>query len=192
MVSKSELRKVYLEKRIFLSEEEYELRSRLVRENFLRTYSVSSYESLHVFLPIAERKEVNTWLIIHEVRKRNPDIRIYVSKSLKNGVLHHFLLEEDTRLRVSPWGIPEPDGHDPIALNHVDIVLVPLIISDRSGNRIGYGKGYYDRFLGEVSCTHKVGLTLSPPLDRIQYAEDHDVRLSSCIGPYLTEFFQQA
>ncbi|MCA6078981.1 5-formyltetrahydrofolate cyclo-ligase [Fulvivirga sedimenti] len=190
MVSKSVLRKVYLEKRIFLSDEEYELRSRLVRENFLRTYPPESFESLHVFLPITEKKEVNTWLIIHEVRKRNPDIQIYVSKSLKNGILHHYLLEEDTRLRVSPWGIPEPDGYEPITPGHVDIILVPLVISDRSGHRIGYGMGYYDRFLNEVSSTHQVGLTLSPPLDEIKTAEDHDVRLSACIGPYLSEFFQ--
>ena len=190
MPNKSELRRVYLEKRIFLSDEEYEKRCRLVRDNFLQTFAPDQFQSMHVFLPITEKREVNTWLIIHESRKLNPGLKIYISKTLKNGKLEHYLLEEDTRLRVSPWGIPEPDGHHPVELENIDVVLIPLIISDKNGNRIGYGKGYYDRFLREIPARHRVGLTLSPPLDNIQFIENHDVPLSACIGPYLCEFFQ--
>ena len=189
MASKSELRRVYLEKRMFLSDDEYEERCRRVRDNFLQCFSPHSFSSLHVFLPITEKKEVNTWLIIHACRQLNPEMKIYTSKTLKNGTLEHYLLEEDTRLRVSPWGIPEPDGHDPVALEQVEVVLLPLIISDKSGNRIGYSKGYYDRFLSEVSSEHRVGLSLSPPLDNIPYTEAHDIPLTACVGPYLTEFF---
>ncbi|MEJ2004684.1 MAG: 5-formyltetrahydrofolate cyclo-ligase [Cyclobacteriaceae bacterium] len=189
MVNKNVLRKVYLEKRMALSESEYDKRNQLVIDNFLQSFTPKKFNSIHVFLPIASKKEVNTWPIINACRKINPDIRIYTTKTMKNGHLQHFLLEEDTRLRVSPWGIPEPDGYEPVQLDNVDVVLLPLIISDKKGNRIGYGMGYYDRFLRQVSASHKVGLTLSPSLDEISYIEEHDIPLTCCVGPYLTEFF---
>ncbi len=189
MVNKSVLRDVYLQKRMMLASEEYERRNQLVRDNFLQSFSPKKFNSLHIFLPIASKKEVNTWPIIEACREINPDLSIFTSKSLKNGLLQHFRLEEDTRLSVNRWGIPEPDGYDPVSLHHVDVILLPLIISDKQGNRIGYGKGYYDRFLEEVSSDHRVGLTLSPSLDEISYMEQHDVGLTCCVGPYITEFF---
>jgi len=189
MVNKKVLREVYLQKRMTLTEDEYARRNLGVRDNFLQSFSPKKLSSAHVFLPIASKKEVNTWPIIEACRKLNPSIKFYTSKTLKSGKLEHYLLEEETRLRVSPWGIPEPDGYDPVQLDEVDIVLMPLIISDKSGNRIGYGMGYYDRFLQQVTTKHRVGLSLSPPLDEISYMEEHDVPLTCCVGPYLTEFF---
>jgi 5-formyltetrahydrofolate cyclo-ligase len=189
MVNKSVLREVYLQKRLMLAHEEYEIRNQLVRDNFLQSFSPKKIESLHIFLPISSKKEVNTWPIIEACRKLNPELRLYTSKTLRDGQLQHYLLEKDMRLSVSRWGIPEPDGYEPVTLERVDVILIPLIISDKQGNRIGYGKGYYDRFLQQVSSNHRVGLSLSPSLDEISCMEKHDIRLTCCVGPYITEFF---
>jgi 5-formyltetrahydrofolate cyclo-ligase len=189
MVTKEELRQVYLEKRLFLSDEEYEIRNKGIRKNFQSFISGLQLESIHIFLPITEKREVNTWPLIHDLRGQSPETRIYTSKVVKGGKLQHFLLNEDTRLVVNRWGIPEPEDEPPVELTNIDAVVIPLIISDKSGNRIGYGKGYYDRFLANTHATHRIGVTLSPPLDVIPVAESHDIALTCCIGPHFIDKF---
>ena len=93
MVTKEELRQVYLEKRMFLSDKEYENRNKGIRENFKRYVNGFHLETIHFFLPITEKREVNTWPLIHDLRDRNPEIRIYTSKVCKGGVLQHYLLK---------------------------------------------------------------------------------------------------
>ena len=99
------------------------------------------------------------------------------------------MFEENTRLAINKWGIPEPEDEPPVELKALDAVVIPLIISDKSGHRIGYGKGYYDRFLSNVDVEHKIGVTLSPPLDCIPFSEAHDIPLTACIGPYFVDKF---
>ncbi len=184
MVNKNVLRKTYLEKRLFLSDTEYDRRNQRLFNAFTEWVDLHGVGSLHTFLPIAEKKEVNTWLIIHHLRKHFPDIEIYTSRSLKGGLLDHFLLEEDTRLIINKWGIPEPAEVPAVKPNRLDIILVPLIICDKTGHRIGYGKGYYDRFLSDYPDARKIGVSLSPPLDRIDFMDTLDVAMDSCLTPY--------
>lgn len=189
MVTKETLRRVYLEKRQGLRDEEYDLRNALLRRNFRSLLDEISISSLHIFLPITANKEVNTWPIIHDLRTDFPQIKVYTSKVQAGGSLSHYHLEESTRLVINKWGIPEPDDEKEIPLDRVDVVVVPLIISDKAGHRIGYGKGYYDRFLAETEVRYRIGLTLSPPLDCIPFIEAHDVPLTHCIGPFYSEKF---
>ena len=73
--------------------------------------------------------------------------------------------------------LPYPGTED------IDVVLIPLIVFDENGHRIGYGKGYYDRFL--ESCrpdTLKVGLSILPPIKEIPEVEAHDIPMDYCIG----------
>lgn len=189
MVTKEVLRRVYLEKRLFLPDKEYDFRNKCIRDNFKSYVNTLSLESIHIFLPISEKREVNTWPLIYDLRSMNPDLRIYTSKVCKGGILQHFLLNEDTRLVVNRWGIPEPEDEPPVALSEIDAVVIPLIIHDKAGHRIGYGKGYYDRFLAGTRVTYRIGVTLSPPLDEIPVYETHDVPLTCCVGPHFIDKF---
>ncbi len=189
MVTKEVLRQVYLEKRLFLTDQEYDYRNKCVRGNFKSHVHSLGLESIHIFLPISEKREVNTWPLIYDLREMNPAIRIYTSKVISGGELQHFLLNEDTRLVVNRWGIPEPEDEPAVNLKEVDAVVIPLIIHDKSGHRIGYGKGYYDRFLAKTRVTHRIGVTLSPSLDEIPVNEAHDVPLTCCIGPHFIDAF---
>ncbi len=189
MVNKKVLRETYLEKRLFLSDEEYEERSRLLLRNFINTIDFSGIAHLHTFLPIVEKREVNTWLFIHHLRSVKEDIHLYTSRSLPGGKLEHFHLKEDTRLLVNKWGIPEPAEAEAIKPSHLDIILVPLIIFDKTGHRIGYGKGYYDRFLLQYPDARKIGVSLSPPLDKIRFMEEMDVAMNQCLTPFQTYTF---
>ena len=64
------------------------------------------------------------------------------------------------------------------------MILVPLLAYDLQGNRVGYGKGFYDRFLAKCNANvQKVGLSYFEPLDSIGDAESFDIKLNSCISP---------
>ena len=71
-----------------------------------------------------------------------------VPKVLDKSVeMVHLLLQDNTSLRVSNYGVPEPVSGIEIPPSQIDVVFVPLLAFDELGNRVGYGKGYYDRFL---------------------------------------------
>ena len=142
----------------------------------------------HMFLPITEKKEVNTEYLMHVLQGK--DKSIVVSKSnFEDNTLQHILLQENTRLRVSKFGIPEPVSGVEIKPPQLEIVFVPLLAYDQMGNRIGYGKGFYDRFLAQCSSEAIfVGLSLFEP-EPIIISEATDICLHFCIAPkYLYAF----
>ncbi len=189
MVSKQVLRATYLEKRLFLSDDEYDLRNKKIQRMFTEHIDLSGILHLHTFLPITEKREVNTWLFIHYLREAYPGITLYTSRSLRTGELEHYILEENTRLLVNKWGIPEPAEATPLIPERLDLILVPLIICDKQGHRIGYGKGYYDRFLDKFPGALKAGVSLSPLLDKINVMEERDIALDLCLTPFSVHRF---
>ena len=95
----------------------------------------------------------------------------------------HCLVRNTTRFQNDRYGIPTPMFIEPIEAQEIDLVFTPLISFDKLGNRIGYGGGYYDRFLAECNpYVHIIGLAITPPLDLIPFEEPHDKRLMSCIN----------
>ena len=137
------------------------------------------------FLPITRRNEVDTWPIIHRIWQDFPRVRVAVPiTDTTSGQLTHFIITPETPLIENRWGIPEPEpGRCPaIGSEQVDVVLVPLLLFDRLGHRVGYGKGYYDRFLAECrpDCL-KIGLSLFEPVDQIEGVEPTDVQMDACM-----------
>ncbi len=184
MADKQILRNVYLEKRIFLSKDEFDLRNALLQRRVLDFLKEKECSSLHTFLPIKKKKEVDTLPIIELLKAKQNKLNFFVSKSLPKGKLEHYKLEDSTVLEKNKWGIPEPTNSIPVDVKNVDIIFIPLITFDKKGHRIGYGKGYYDRFLQECPNALKVGLTLAPPLDIIPYVESTDITMDWCITPF--------
>lgn len=183
MADKQVLRKVYLEKRIFLSENEFQRRNELLKNKTVDFINGNQPKAIHCFLPIKKNNEVDTVSIMKAIDSRSTT-SFYTSKSLPKGILSHFKLDESTVLKNNKWGIPEPSEVEPIEHPHFDMIVVPLITFDKVGHRIGYGKGYYDRFLAEQPKTLKVGLSMAPPLDYIPYMEATDIKLDWCITPF--------
>lgn len=189
MASKKVLRDTFLEKRLFLSNKEYYLRNELLQNQIKKCIDFDKHSCLHTFLSIEEKKEVLTAPILALAKSQNPNISVLVSKTLPKSQLAHFLFDDTTKIEVNKWGIPEPVDASSISPENVDLVLVPLIAFDRSGHRIGYGKGYYDRFLKTIPKAKKIGLSLSPPLDLIPFSDNMDVKLDGCITPFETYYF---
>jgi 5-formyltetrahydrofolate cyclo-ligase len=82
------------------------------------------------------------------------------------------------------WNIPEPAAGAILDPEKIDLVLVPLLAFDLQGQRVGYGKGYYDRFLQRCRPdTIKLGISFFDPVNRIEDTGHFDVPLSRCITP---------
>ena len=105
----------------------------------------------HIFLSIKEQKEINTEFILHILQGK--DKNVVIPKIYSANTLKHYLLTDSTKLSHNNWGIPEPINGIEIPITNIEVVFVPLLIFDKKGNRIGYGKGFYDRFLKK--CTKK-------------------------------------
>jgi 5-formyltetrahydrofolate cyclo-ligase len=141
---------------------------------------------LHVFLPIAKNKEVDTFEILSFFRQHFPAIAIVVSRiDFKNKTITPIYFDyENTVLVKNKYEIPEPLYGKECPIENIDTVLIPLLNFDLAGNRVGYGAGFYDRFLAQCkSDVLKIGLSLVPPIASIDDVNDFDVKLDYCITP---------
>jgi len=147
--------------------------------------------SVHVFLPIEKNNEPNLWPLIEAIWDNRPEITVVTSVSHpENRSMSHFVLTKETELRLNNLLIPEPVGAVAIDPEKLDMVMVPLLAYDRTGARVGYGQGYYDKFLASVPGAMRVGISFFEPVDQIADAEPHDVRLDCCIFPEAVCFFE--
>ena len=185
---KSKLRKIYLAKQQALSKAEIRDLSQQIGFSFFSRFDLSSVRYLHVFLSIRKRGEVDTAVFINELWSNYINVKTVVPRvNFDDEVLEHLEINSDSKLRVSDWGIAEPDGDELIDEKKIDIVLVPLLCFDKRGYRVGYGGGFYDKFL--VDCREdclKIGVSLFDPVEEIEEVKDFDVRLDYCITPEKT------
>lgn len=98
--------------------------------------------------------------------------------------MENYYFEGLHQLQTNRWGIPEPQEGVPTPTEKIDLVLIPLLIFDLSGHRVGYGKGFYDRFLTSVrSDCKKVGLSLYEPVKEIEDTTSGDILMNNCVTP---------
>ena len=184
-MNKSELRKIYLAKRNSLTAAEQRRRSVQICDRLFSTLDLSSVAYLHCFISIAKFNEIHTGLIFERLWRDHPSINVLVPRvDMESGELQNLRFTPKSELIEAGWNIREPASRELVPTDVVDVVLVPLLCFDRRGHRVGYGKGYYDRFL--ASCRgncQKIGLSYFPPVDEIEDTTSHDVRLDSCITP---------
>lgn len=187
-MNKEELRNLYLKRRKELEDEQLEYASAQICERFFTAFDLSSIGNIHIFLPIAEKKEVNTWLIIERIQKQSGHINIVVPKSdLSSGLMYATYLREP--VNVNKWGIPEPEGNEVFPASRIDMMLLPVLVVDKMGNRVGYGKGFYDKYLENCPIQLiKIGLSIFDPIEKTP-SDPHDIPLDYCITPSATYDF---
>ncbi len=185
-MTKQEIRKTYLHKRSALTAAEYLNISGRICDNLFSLLDLTSIKVIHTFLTIEKNREPNTWLIIDRIKKEFPQIKISIPRiNNQTGGLENFYFESHDQLRQNILGIPEPQQGIPTESKDIDLIFVPLLAFDATGHRVGYGKGFYDKFLQTChdKCK-KVGLSLFPPLDSIDDVNNHDQKLDLAITPY--------
>ncbi|WP_019989312.1 5-formyltetrahydrofolate cyclo-ligase [Rudanella lutea] len=187
MATKQDLRGQFLALRRALSAEEVTRRSEAICAQIVQASLLPlAGGNIHIFLPITRQNEVDTWSIVRRVWAQHPAVHVCVS--VTDPVRHtltHYPLTPHTTLIENRWGIPEPVGSaQAVPSNQFDLVFVPLLAFDGRGHRVGYGGGYYDRFLAECrpDCL-TVGLSLFEPSPEIIDIEPTDVPLQFCVTP---------
>jgi len=180
--SKKELRIEYKNLRKALSFDEIEEKS-LAIANQLIQMPIWNKTYYHVFLPIEEHKEVNTEYILHLLSGK--DKEVLISKSdFETRKMTHFLLTDNTKIKKNEYNIPEPIDGIEVPSSKVEVVFVPLLAFDVYGNRIGYGKGFYDKFLAECKTeTIKIGLSFFESVNQIDDVFESDIKLDYCVTP---------
>jgi len=180
-MTKAELRTHYKAKRLELTPTDIENKSLQIANQVLKL-NIWAKQYFHLFLSITRHKEINTEYLLHILQGR--DKNVIVSKSdFKSRGLTHFLLTDATPIRPNGHGIPEPTEGIEVPVKKLDVVFVPLLAFDQQGNRIGYGQGFYDRFLKQCRIdTLKIGLSFFEPVEHIE-ADGYDVKLDVVVTP---------
>ncbi len=182
---KSELRKIYLAKQRSLSPEARLEKSRQISDRFFQNFDLAGIKILHCFISIEKFTEIDTGVIFQRLWREFPAITTVVPRvDLKTGDMQNLKFTPDTELVKNIWDIHEPAHDECVATADIDMVIVPLLCFDRSGQRVGYGKGFYDRFLRNCreDCV-KAGLSYFGPVDEISDAGELDIKLDHCFTP---------
>ena len=187
-MNKTALRQKYKALRNSLSENQVEEMS-LAIANKILALPLWEKTYFHIFLPITEQKEVNTEFILHLLSGK--DKEIIVSKAdFATRNMTHFLLTDNTKIKKNQYNIPEPIDGIEVPSNKIDVVFVPLLAFDKKGHRVGYGKGFYDKFLSECKPdVIKIGLSFFEPEELITDVFEGDVKLDYCVTPNEVYFF---
>ena len=189
-MNKKELRKKYKELREKLSSDEIADMSLAIANKCLEL-PIWQYTTYQLFLTIEEHKEVNTEFLLQILFGKDKNVVISQSH-FEDSTMSHFLLTDNTIIKKNKWNIPEPINGIPIQENIIDVVFVPLLAFDSKGNRVGYGKGFYDTFL--KACKPevvKVGLSFFAEEKNIMDVSPLDIPLDYVVTPsYIYQFIQ--
>lgn len=179
---KKELRQKYKALRHELSLEEIETNSLSIANKLLQL-DIWDRLYFHLFLTIEEQKEINTEFILQVLAGK--DKEIVVAKTDFNSIqMTHYLLTDNTKFMKNEYNIPEPVDGIEVPISKIDVVFVPLLAFDTNGNRVGYGKGFYDKFLSQCQPeTIKIGLSFFEPEEEIVDVYTDDIRLDYCVTP---------
>ncbi|RKD20334.1 5-formyltetrahydrofolate cyclo-ligase [Pelobium manganitolerans] len=190
-MEKQQLREKVLLQRQQLSKSDFwRLNDELLTK--LQQFNWSRVKVLHLFLPIVERKEVDTFEFINYFKTEQAHMKLAVPRChYKTRQMDAVLFDpETTVLAKNKHQIPEPLYGELLEPQQIDAVIIPLLTFDLLGHRVGYGGGFYDRFLERCRPdVLKIGVSLFEPIEKIFNTHEQDVLLSHCITPTHTYFF---
>lgn len=182
-MKKEDIRRDVLKRRRELSETEVNKLSEQIF-NHIRSLEIWNKNTFHVFLSIKRNNEVNTWPIIHFLKDELQKQIVLSKTNFKDISLEHIRYDSDTELYKNKFGIPEPIRGITVNEQDIDVVFVPLLAFDEKGNRVGYGKGFYDIFLEKCRPdTITIGLSLFNDQVTIDDVNDQDFPLDYCVTP---------
>ena len=189
-MTKKELRKIFREKRNALTPAEKSKLDDLLLIQF-QGADLPFIGTVLSYWPIGANNEPATHLFTRYLECCNPGIQIaYPKADFGKNELHAIATTGETSFVMTVHQIYEPGSNDVIAARGLDMILVPLLAFDKEGYRVGYGKGFYDKFLAgcRKDCI-KAGFSYFPPVDNIPEKGEFDVPLDLCITPQTVYVF---
>ena len=179
-MTKNEIRKKYKTLRNDLSASKIDNLS-LVISNQVLKLPIWNYNFFHIFLAIEDQNEINTDFILNILSGK--DKNILISKSdFETYEMTHYLLTDNTTIKKNKYNIPEPIDGIEVLDKKIEVVFIPLLAFDKKGNRVGYGKGFYDRFLKKCNPrTIKIGLSFFDAENDTIDVNENDIKLNFCV-----------
>ena len=183
-MTKASLRKKYKDNRLLLTQQQKEKFADLVLINFQKI-PLPFIDCVHTYIAADILNEIDTTHILKYLRFTNPGLTISVPKiNNGNGELDHYIFHDDIIMAINSHGIAEPVQGELVNVADIDLVLTPLLAFDVNGYRVGYGRGFYDKFLAQ--CRYnviKVGLSFFEPEEAIEDVGQYDIPLNYCVTP---------
>jgi len=174
------LRKIYLEKRMTLSKDEVNFLSEKIFDEFILQFNVIENQKVSIFLPISKFNEINTLEFIKFLWSKK--VNVFIPKIIDKDLIS-VKFTPKTILIENSWGILEPLSNQNEE-TVFDYVITPLLYCDSFGNRVGYGKGFYDKFFQTINFdAKKIGVNYFAPTDIIDDISELDVKLDYLITP---------
>ena len=183
MKTKNELRQDYRQLRKQLSGDEVnDLSLKITTQLGTWLEGQEGLTHFHLFFPIAKFNEVNTFYIKQLLEQQDKTL-LTSQVNREANRLETLLLPLEAAFFLDEWGIPVPQESVRVTTTKIQVVFVPLLAYDKSGHRLGFGKGFYDRFLASLEQpVLKLGLSFFAPEEVIP-VESHDIHLDFCITP---------
>jgi len=183
-MTKKELRYIFKEKRKALSVHDIEKFNDLILINFQKL-KLPFINCVHTYVASLKLGEPDTAPIVRYLQFINPLVKIVIPKiDIHSGNINHYHFDEAVELITNSYGIDEPKEGNLIKEDEIDLVLIPLLAFDKKGFRVGFGKGYYDKFLARCKPNViKAGLSFFDPVDEINDISGFDIPLNFCITP---------
>ena len=180
-MKKSEIRKLYLQKRKTLSSDEVLSLSEKIFQNFIHYFKPIFGHKVHVFIPIEKFNEIRTNILIDYFFKYK--IRVFVPKMMDEKLIS-IEVNPETQFLKNSWDIFEPESNEDSGITDFDFVITPLLYCDHNGNRVGYGKGFYDELFKNIEQNSlKIGVNFFSPNETIEDIWENDIPLDYLITP---------
>ncbi len=183
-MTKKELRNLYKQKRQAISSEE----KLKLDDLLLIRFQQLCFEDVHVlftYWPKVNAQEPNTHLFSGYLRHTIPFLQIaYPVTDFSTCTMHAVFINEETVYHINAYGITEPTDGSLVEPHDINLVFVPFLVCDTNGYRVGYGKGFYDRYLAK--CREdiiKIGFSYFDPIEKIAGRDAFDIPLNYCITP---------
>jgi len=179
METKKELRKIMLSIRKKMSKEDVENNSRKIWEKIFNLEIYSKSKVIFIYLDF--NNEVMTFPYIKRMLDEGKRLVVPYT-DMVNEVLILSEISNEKDLALNPFGYYEPEEPTPVPVEDIDLVIVPGVVFDEKLNRVGFGKGYYDKILHRLS-PHAKKIAVAHDfqvLDSVP-SEEHDVKMDILI-----------
>lgn len=177
-MTKSELRTFYKSKRNEISSEKVNELSLQILEH-LKSMPIWENSNFHIFIPILNQNEINTLPIIDYLFQFGKNV---IVPKVQGDKMLSCLIDKNTAFESGKFNVPEPKYYQLFDPKEIDVIIMPMLICDQKGNRIGYGGGFYDRFLQECrNDVIKIGLNFFEPIQKMDEIYESDVPLNYCV-----------
>ncbi len=179
MLTKAQIRSKILRKLKTQKEEDRNRKSKLIKDKLLRNKVFKKAKVVMFY--IAFGREVNTEEMIREAIKLGKLICVTIFRKDKE-IMQPAIFEVHAKLKKGPYGVLETVTETFVEPEDLDLIVVPGIAFDKGGNRLGRGKGCYDRFLGSLSDnTPSIGLAFDFQVLPLIPATSNDVSVEKII-----------